>query len=261
MTVLSASHSGAMRYHEEAGEQFDHGAHEDRQWLMAVKPVEKQLVVAIRGRLREFPVFVPVCPCRVEPVNGVPQGPTKVRVTTDKSWPKREIEIRDLSANAWMDLDALGKVKFPRTAKFAAAAAIIGCAEPSADASPEVRAAAAAAEQEHRQLELAGGRLVLPLPALRSGGVGGGSSTIAASVARLVWAAVRGVPSWVGVSVVFQGTFPGVSSSGSVEVGVVIAGGTVMEAPLVIPGSRERERETDCDGRRVQPPTSENRPK
>ena len=86
-------------------------------------------MVAIRGRLRECPVFVPTCPCRVEPVSGVPQGPTKVRVTTEKPWPKREVEVRDLSANAWMDLEALGKVKFPRTTQFAAAAAIIGCAE------------------------------------------------------------------------------------------------------------------------------------
>ena len=148
VTVLSANHSGAMRYHEKVGEQFDHDAHDDRRWLMAVKPVEKPLMVTIRGRLRECPVFVPTCPCRVEPVNGVPQGPTKVRVTTDKSWPKREVEVRDLSANAWMDLESLGKVKFPRTTQFAAAAAIIGCAEPSADASPTARAAAAAAAPE-----------------------------------------------------------------------------------------------------------------
>jgi hypothetical protein len=148
VTVLSANHSGAMRYHEKVGEQFDHDVHDDRRWLMAVKPVEKPLMVTIRGRLRECPVFVPTCPCRVEPVNGVPQGPTKVRVTTDKSWPKREVEVRDLSANAWMDLESLGKVKFPRTTQFAAAAAIIGCAEPSADASPTARAAAAAAAPE-----------------------------------------------------------------------------------------------------------------
>ena len=148
VTVLSANHSGAMRHHEKVGEQFDHDVHEDRQWLMAVKPGARKLMVSIRGKLRECPVFVPTCPCRVEPVNGVPQGPTKVRVTTDKSWPKREVEVRDLSANAWMDLDALGKVKFPRTTQFAAAAAIIGCAEPSADASPAARAAAAAAAPE-----------------------------------------------------------------------------------------------------------------
>ena len=86
-----------------------------------------------------------VCPARIEPCNGVQQN-SKVRTTTDKSWPKLEVLPEgsdELAANLLIALDEFAKSAFPKTTQFAAATAVMVQAEPST-ASADRSAAAAA---------------------------------------------------------------------------------------------------------------------
>ena len=84
VTVLSANHSGALRFHEVLDEQFKHDSAPEFGWLQPVVCDETPLVLQLGGERVTLNGFVASCPARVEPCNGVQQG-SKVRTTTDKS--------------------------------------------------------------------------------------------------------------------------------------------------------------------------------
>ena len=89
MTVLSANHSGALRFHDAVGKQFaDHSA-EDVGWLQTVMSAETLMVLQLGEETVRISGFMATCPARIEPCDGVQQN-SKVRTTTDKSWPKLE---------------------------------------------------------------------------------------------------------------------------------------------------------------------------
>ena len=156
VTVLSANHAGALRNSESIAKTFAEDSAPDRGWLMGCMrdDTEKPLVLRIDGEDFTVPVFVATCPARVEPVNGVEQN-GKVRVTTDKAWPRPEVllPLGPLAANFWMDLEALGKVVFPTTVQFAAGCAVLLQAEPEETrrlpTAPERAAAAESSPEEH----------------------------------------------------------------------------------------------------------------
>ena len=54
--------------------------------MQPVVNAERPLVLNIDGERVSVSGFVATCPARIEPVNGVQQN-SKVRTTTDKSWP------------------------------------------------------------------------------------------------------------------------------------------------------------------------------
>ena len=89
--MLSANNAGALRNSDDVGKAFVGDSAEDRCWLMGAQPDADTVPLKLQIDGEEFvvPVFVATCPARVEPVNGVPQN-GKVRVTTDKAWPRRE---------------------------------------------------------------------------------------------------------------------------------------------------------------------------
>ena len=51
---------------------------------------ERPLILELDGARVALAGFVATCPARIEPCNGVQQN-SKVRTTTDKSWPKLEV--------------------------------------------------------------------------------------------------------------------------------------------------------------------------
>ena len=155
VTVLSANHAGALRNADEVGKTFADDSAASRGWLMGSVAEDTPLVVEIDGEEFTVPVFVATCPARVEPVNGVEQN-GKVRVTTDKAWPRPDVLDDSLgphAVNFWIDMGALAKVVFPTTVQFAAACAILMQAEPESTrrltTARERAAAAAAAPEEH----------------------------------------------------------------------------------------------------------------
>ena len=154
-TVLSANHAGALRHAEPVSKTFDDDSAPERGWLMAASAEGEPLTLTLEGVETVIPVFVATCPARVEPVNGVQQN-GKVRVTTDKAWPRPEILEESFgphAVNFWIDLTVLSKVVFPTTVQFAAAAAVLSQAEPATTrrlaAAGERAAAAAAAPEDH----------------------------------------------------------------------------------------------------------------
>ena len=73
------------------------------------------LVLQLGDERVELSGFVASCPARVEPCNGVQQN-SKVRTTTDKSWPKLEVlpdGSGELAVNPLIALDELAKSEFP----------------------------------------------------------------------------------------------------------------------------------------------------
>ena len=86
ITVLSANHSEALRFHEALDEQFQHDSAPEFGWLQPVVCDETPLLLQLGSERVKLSGFVASCPARVEPCNGVQQG-SKVRTTTDKSWP------------------------------------------------------------------------------------------------------------------------------------------------------------------------------
>ena len=98
-TVLSVNHKGALQNWQAVEAAFTSEAGEDADaWL--------------KGPLS----FIPCFPCRMEPCGAVQQG-AKVRVTTDKSWPKEP--VGDVaSVNSGIDLAQLGVTKFCRVLDF-----------------------------------------------------------------------------------------------------------------------------------------------
>ena len=150
ITVLSANHSGALRFHEAVGKQFADDAAEESGWLQRVVDPERPLVLELEGERFEVTAFVASCPARVEPVNGVQQN-NKVRTTTDKSWPKLEVlppGTDELAVNPYIALDELAKSEFPKTTQLAAAAAILMQAEPPLEPGISRGTAAAASPSE-----------------------------------------------------------------------------------------------------------------
>ena len=147
VTVLSANHSGALRFHEALDEQFKHDSAPEFGWLQPVVCDETPLVLQLGGERVTLSGFVASCPARVEPCNGVQQG-SKVRTTTDKSWPKLEVlpdGSGELAVNPLIALDELAKSEFPKTTQFSAATAILMQAEPKLASGVRRDAAAAAA--------------------------------------------------------------------------------------------------------------------
>ena len=111
VTLLSVNHLGALRHHEALAKAFSEESAEDVGWLKG--PFD----------------FLPCFPCRVEPCNGVAQG-SKVRVTTDKSWPKPGMS-KLLSVNDGIDLADFGAVEFGRVSDLSKAVAILMTMEPA----------------------------------------------------------------------------------------------------------------------------------
>ena len=94
---------------------------------------ERPLVLKLDGERVTLTGFVVTCPARIEPCNGVQQN-SKVRTTTDKSWPKLGVlsdGSDELAVNPLIALDELAKSEFPKTTQFAAATAVMIQAEPS----------------------------------------------------------------------------------------------------------------------------------
>ena len=83
VTVLSANHSGALRFHEAVGKQFVDDSADDVGWLQPVAGGNGPLRLDLNGETVEITGFVATCPARIEPCNGVQQN-SKVRTTTDK---------------------------------------------------------------------------------------------------------------------------------------------------------------------------------
>ena len=147
ITVLSVNHSGALRFHEELDEQFTHHSAPEFGWLQPVVCDKTPLVLQLGGERVKLTGFVASCPAQVEPCNGVQQG-SKVRTTTDKSWPKLEVlpdGSDELAVNPLIALDELAKSEFPETTQFSAATAILMQAEPKLAGDTRRDAAAAAA--------------------------------------------------------------------------------------------------------------------
>ena len=154
VTVLSANHSGALRFHEAVAKQFEDDSAPDRGWLQTVADETRPLELDLDGERVTITGFVATCPARVEPCNGVQQN-DKVRTTTDKSWPKLEVLAPgsdELAVNPLIALDELAKSEFPTTKQFAAAVAIMMQAEPARDSGVSRGNAAAAAPHEHVHL-------------------------------------------------------------------------------------------------------------
>ena len=105
VTLLSVNHRGALKFWQALEKSFVEESAVEVGWLLG--PLD----------------FIPCFPCRIEPCNGVDQG-TKVRVTTDKSWPKPGMTPVS-SVNDGIDLDALGVVKFGKVVDFAKAIAVL----------------------------------------------------------------------------------------------------------------------------------------
>ena len=147
VTVLSANHSGALKFHEAVAKQFADDSAPDLGWLQPVVDCERPLQLTLGDVAVTVSGFVATCPARIEPVNGVQQN-AKVRTTTDKSWPKLEVlpdGSGELAVNPLIALDELAKSEFPKTTQFAAAAAVMMQAEPDlADGVARDDAAAAA---------------------------------------------------------------------------------------------------------------------
>ena len=145
VTVLSANHSGALRFHEAVAKQFTDDSAPDVGWLQPVVDAERPLILELDGERVALTGFVATCPARIEPCNGVQQN-NKVRTTTDKSWPKLEVlpdGSDELAVNPLIALDELAKSEFPKTTQFAAATAVMMQAEPRTTAADRNTAAAA----------------------------------------------------------------------------------------------------------------------
>ena len=133
LTVLSANHSGALRFHDAVGKQFADDSAEELGWLQPVISAETPLVLQLGDEKVKISGFVATCPARIEPCNGVQQN-GKVRTTTDKSWPKLEVlpdGSEELAVNPLIALDELAKSEFPKTTQFAAGVAVLMQAEPA----------------------------------------------------------------------------------------------------------------------------------
>ena len=151
ITILSANHSGALRFHEALDKQFQDDSAPERGWLQPVVCNETPLVLQLGSERVTLSGFVASCPARVDPCNGVQQG-SKVRTTTDKSWPKLEVlpdGSVELAVNPLIALDELAKSKFPKTTQFSAATAILMQAEPKLARDTRRDAAAAAAMPDY----------------------------------------------------------------------------------------------------------------
>jgi hypothetical protein len=75
------------------------------------------VVVELDGERVSISGFVATCPARIESVNGVQQN-SKVRTTTDKSWPKLGVLSHgsdELVVNPHIALHELPKSEFPKT--------------------------------------------------------------------------------------------------------------------------------------------------
>ena len=145
VTVLSANHSGALRFHEAVAKQFTDDSAPDVGWLQPVVDAERPLILELDGERVSLTGFVATCPARIEPCNGVQQN-NKVRTTTDKSWPKLEVlpdGSDELAVNPLIALDELAKSEFPKTTQFATATAVMMQAEPRTTAADRNTAAAA----------------------------------------------------------------------------------------------------------------------
>ena len=114
-TILSVNHKGALQCWESVEAAFVAESKDDSAWL--------------RGPFQ----FLPCFPCRVEPCGAVQQG-AKVRITTDKSWPRDPVE-GVVSVNSGIDLAALGVARFAKVLDFTKAVAILQQAEPDGEAS------------------------------------------------------------------------------------------------------------------------------
>ena len=150
VTVLSANHSGALRFHEAVGKQFADDSADDVGWLQPVVSADAPLRLHLNGETVAITGFVATCPARIEPCNGVQQN-SKVRTTTDKSWPKLEVlppGSNELAVNPMIALDELAKSEFPKTTQFAAATAVLMQAEPTIGAGETRDEAAAAAPDD-----------------------------------------------------------------------------------------------------------------
>ena len=150
VTVLSANHSGALRFHEAVGKQFVDDSADDVGWLQPVVDANGPLRLNLNGETVEITGFVATCPARIEPCNGVQQN-SKVRTTTDKSWPKLTVlppGSHELAVNPMIALDELAKSEFPKTTQFAAATAVLMQAEPTLGAGETRDEAAAAAPDD-----------------------------------------------------------------------------------------------------------------
>ena len=150
VTVLSANHSGALRFHEAVGKQFADDSADDVGWLQPVVSADAPLRLQLDGETVAITGFVATCPARIEPCNGVQQN-NKVRTTTDKSWPKLEVlpqGSNELAVNPMIALDELAKSEFPKTTQFAAATAVLMQAEPAIGAGETRDEAAAAAPDD-----------------------------------------------------------------------------------------------------------------
>ena len=133
LTVLSANHSGALRFHDAVGKQFADDSSEELGWLQPVISAETPLILQLGDEKVKISGFVATCPARIEPCNGVQQN-GKVRTTTDKSWPKLEVlpdGSEELAVNPLIALDELAKSEFPKTTQFAAGVAVLMQAEPA----------------------------------------------------------------------------------------------------------------------------------
>ena len=122
VTVLSANHSGALRFYEAAEKQFTDDSAPGVGWLQPVVDAERPLVLELGGERVALAGFVATCPARFEPCNGIQQN-KKVRTTTDESWPKLEVlpaGSDELAANPLIALHELATSEFPKTAQFAA---------------------------------------------------------------------------------------------------------------------------------------------
>ena len=150
VTVLSANHAGAIKFHEAIAKQFAGDSSPELGWLQPVVDAGRPLQLELDGEKVTISGFVATCPARVEPCNGVQQN-DKVRTTTDKSWPKLEVldaGSDELAVNPMIALDELAKSEFPKTTQFAAATAVLMQAESAPEEGISRGNAAAAAPHE-----------------------------------------------------------------------------------------------------------------
>ena len=105
VTLLSVNHGGALKHWQALEKAFNDESNPEVGWLLG--PLD----------------FLPCFPTRVEPCNGVAQG-SKVRVTTDKSWPKPGMTAVK-SVNDGINLKELGQARFCRVVDFTRAAAML----------------------------------------------------------------------------------------------------------------------------------------
>ena len=119
-------------------------------WLQPVVDANGPLRLNLNGEAVEISGFVATCLARIEPCNGVQQN-SKVRTTTDKSWPKLTSlppGSHELAVNPIISLVELAKSKFLKTTQFAAATAVLMQAEPKFGAGETCDDAAAAAPDD-----------------------------------------------------------------------------------------------------------------